>query len=77
MSKKDNTIKPFIKDLAERAFKTFCQSLVAAIGTTAMTLGDVEWGIALSTAGLATLLSVLTSLGSSNIGDPTNASMVK
>lgn len=75
MSKSKHTIKSFIKDLAERAIKTFAQSLVAAIGTTALTFGDVNWGIALSTAGLATLLSVLTSIGSMNIGESGTASL--
>lgn len=77
MSKSKNTIKSFIKELIERAVKTFAQSLVAAIGTTAVALGDVDWALALSTAGLATLLSVLTSIGSMNIGDSGTASVVK
>lgn len=76
MSKSNHTIKSFIKDLAERCVKTFAQSLVAAIGTTSVALGDVDWGLALSTAGLATLLSVLTSIASMNIGDKNTASMV-
>lgn len=76
MSKSNSTIKSFIKDLIERAIRTAAQSLVAAIGTTAVALGDVDWALALSTAGLSTLLSVLTSIASMNIGDKNTASMV-
>ena len=77
MSKSNNTFKTFIKELIERAIKTAAQSLVAAIGTTTVALGDVDWPLVLSTAGLATLLSVLTSIGSMNIGDSGTASVVK
>ena len=53
--------------LGERAVKTFAQALVAAIGATAA-LGAVDWSLALQVAGLATLLSALTSVGSSAVG---------
>lgn len=45
-----------------RAIKTAAQSAVAAIGTTA-TLGGVDWPVVASTAALAGVLSLLTSLG--------------
>lgn len=45
----------------ERGVKTFAQAMIAAIGTTAA-LNQVEWRVVLLTAGLAALLSVLTSL---------------
>lgn len=45
-----------------RALKTAAQSAVAAIGTTA-TLGGVDWPVVASTAALAGVLSLLTSLG--------------
>ena len=44
-----------------RAIKTFAQSAVAAIGTTAM-MSQVDFKIVLSTAALSALLSILTSL---------------
>lgn len=44
-----------------RALKTFAQSAVAAIGTTA-TLGGVDWRLVASTAALAAILSLLTSV---------------
>lgn len=52
----------FWKGAAERAIKTFCQALVAIIGINGLTLLTVPWGSALATAGLAALLSVLTSV---------------
>lgn len=58
------TTRAFWKAATERAVKTFAQSL-AAVGLAGSTgLLDVDWGNALSVAGLATLLSYLTSLGS-------------
>ncbi|MFC4652626.1 holin [Lactococcus nasutitermitis] len=69
-------MKTFIKDLAERAVKTFCQSLIAVGLAGATDLLSVDWLNALSVAGLATLVSVLTSIASSKIGDDT-ASIVK
>ena len=44
-----------------RALKTFAQSAVAAIGTTA-TIGAVDWKLVLGTAALSALLSMLTSV---------------
>lgn len=51
----------FWRGLAERAVKTFAQALVATLSVAGLTLGTVQWGTALGTAGLAALLSVLTS----------------
>ncbi|MFK4953644.1 holin [Lactococcus garvieae] len=67
--------KTFLKDTVERAVKTFAQSLVAslAVGTGLL---DVDWLNALSIAGLATIISVLTSVGSGYVGDD-SASAVK
>ena len=52
----------FFSGLAERAIKTFAQSLLGVIGVTGLGFGDVDWGLALSAAGLAALASVLTSV---------------
>lgn len=56
----------FWKGLAERAIKTFFQSFVAFVSVSAVALADVDWLFALSAAGLATLLSVATSIGNAD-----------
>lgn len=53
--------KEWIKAAGVRALKTFAQSAVAAIGTTA-TMGGVDWALVASTAALAAVLSILTSI---------------
>ena len=65
----------FIKDMLERAIKTFAQTLLATLAI-ATTLQDVDWLTSLSTAVLAALISVLTSIVSGNIGDTETASLV-
>lgn len=53
--------KKWIKAAGVRAIKTIAQTAVAVIGTTA-TLGGVNWVMVGSTAALAGILSVLTSV---------------
>lgn len=53
--------KAFWKGAAERAIKTFFQTLVALIGT-AVVISDVDWVTVLSGSVLATVLSVATSI---------------
>lgn len=65
----------FIKDMVERAVKTFAQTLLASLAV-ASTLEEVNWGTAMSTAVLAALISLLTSIVSGNIGDADTASLV-
>ena len=55
-----NTVK-WIKSAAVRAVKTMAQSAIGSIGA-AVTLGAVDWRIVGSTAALAGVLSVLTSV---------------
>lgn len=69
-------MKNFLKDLAERAIKTFAQSMVAVLTAGATGILNVDWENALSVALLATVISIFTSLGSITIGDDT-ASLVK
>ena len=59
----------FWKATAERAVKSFAQSLLAILSASSLGLLAVDWVVCLSTAGMATLLSVLTSIGSTRIGD--------
>lgn len=61
--------RAFLKAATERAVKTFAQTLAASL-VVAATLEGVDWQAAASAAGLASLLSVLTSVGSSQIGGP-------
>ncbi|MEV8017609.1 holin [Streptomyces sp. NPDC086554] len=58
----------FWKATAERAIRTFAQSLGAVLVAGATTLLDVDWQAALATAGMATLLAVLTAVGAANVG---------
>lgn len=56
----------FWRGAGERAVKTFAQALVAVIGVGAVGLLDVDWIGALSAALLATVISVLTSIGNAD-----------
>jgi len=58
----------FLKALIERAVKTFCQTLVAALGAGAVNILEVPWQSAVSVAAGAALISVLTSVGSAGFG---------
>ena len=53
-------LKTWIRAAGVRALKTVAQTAAASIGTTAV-LGDVNWTMALSSALLAGILSLLTS----------------
>ncbi|WP_270228359.1 holin [Lactococcus garvieae] len=61
--------KTFLKDTAERAVKTFAQSMAAVLTAGVTGVLDVDWMNALSVSLLATLVSVLTSVGSGYVGD--------
>lgn len=69
--------KTFWKDAIERAIKTTAQSLVALWATGTTGILDVDWVNALSVAGLAFLMSVLTSIIGVNAGDKGTASVVR
>ncbi|QDK70356.1 holin [Lactococcus protaetiae] len=69
-------MKTFFKDMSERAIKTFAQAAIGALGAGATGLIGIDWANILSIAGFATLISILTSIASLNIGDNT-ASLVK
>lgn len=53
--------KNWLKAAAVRAVKTIAQSAIASIGTTAA-MGEVNWVLVGSTAALAGILSLLTSV---------------
>ena len=54
-------MKNWIKAAGVRAIKTITQTAVATIGTAAV-MGDVNWIMVASAAGLAGVLSILTSV---------------
>ena len=58
----------FWKATAERAVKSFAQSLLAILSAGSMGLLKVDWVTSLSTAGMATVLSLLSSVASTRVG---------
>lgn len=66
----------FWKALAERAIKTFCQALAALLVADGADILSMNWGDALSVAGMAALVSVLTTIASGAITGG-EASLVK
>lgn len=59
-----NQLGAFGQDTLVRAVKTFCQSLVALLVADGTGLMNTVWGDKLSVAGMAALLSILTTVGS-------------
>ena len=60
----------------ERAVKTFAQTLAAVLGAGGIGLIDAPWLTALSTAAVALLVSLLTSVASAPIGRPNDPSLL-
>ena len=54
--------KTWFAAAAIRAIKTFAQAFIATIPAGALFLGSVNWGMALSSAALAAVLSFATSV---------------
>lgn len=64
-------MKEKLQAVAERAVKTFAQSLLAfIIAAGATSVAGVDWKEAASVAALAAVLSLLTSVGSFSFGNP-------
>ena len=66
----------FWKSTLERALKSFAQSLLAVLGVAQVGVLDVAWPAAVSTAAMAGVLSVLTSLASAKVGADDDPSLV-
>ena len=69
--------RQFLTDAAERAVKTFAQTLLAYFGADALDVLSADWGNALSISAGAVVLSVLTSLLSLRLGHSGTASMTE
>lgn len=76
MIKLSNSTRVFLKDMSERALKTFFQGVLAIVPTSAVLVQDVHWGMAFSAGALAALLSVITSFASRKVGESDNASLI-
>ncbi|GLZ31587.1 hypothetical protein Lesp02_37750 [Lentzea sp. NBRC 105346] len=70
------TSKEFWRDTAERAIRTFLQTFAAMFSAGGLGLLDAPWVTALSTAGMAALLSVINSVLASPFGRENSASVL-
>lgn len=68
--------KHFAKAAAERAIKTFAQAAVALLVGDGVGVLGVDWVSVASVAGLAAVVSVLTSIASAGVGDTESPSLV-
>ena len=69
--------KLWFKRAAERAAFTFAQIAGALIGGDQAKWLDLDWLTIVKLSAVAALLSVLTSVGKSSVGDPQNPSLVE
>lgn len=65
----------FWRRAAERAVKTFAQAAGAMLAASGVGLLDAAWAETGSVAGMAALLSVLTSVASGAVGNPEDPSV--
>jgi Putative lactococcus lactis phage r1t holin len=65
----------WLKDAAERALKTFAQSLLATLTLNGVDILHLDWGQALAAAATATAISLLTSVVSAGVGSKGTASL--
>lgn len=69
--------KKFLEDLAERAIKTFAQTFLALVGSDMAGIFTIATVDTLKVSLGAALLSVLSSIASTQVGDPESASATK
>jgi hypothetical protein len=60
--------RAFLAAAVERAVKTFAQTLAALLAGTGSGVLDVDWSGRLSVAGMAAVVSLLTSVASGGVG---------
>lgn len=66
----------FWRSAAERAVRTFCQSVIALLGANQIDWTSLDWQHLLLTSAGAAALSLLTSIAGVNIGDKGTPSLV-
>lgn len=69
-------MKKWLLDAVERAVRTAAQAALGVVGAGTMGLLDVDWATVGSVAGLAAVVSVLTSVAAGFRGDPETAGFV-
>ena len=69
--------KKFLNDLAERAIKTFAQTFLALVGSDMAGIFTIATVDTLKVSLGAALLSVLSSIASTQVGDSESASATK
>jgi len=68
--------KAFWANAGERAVRTFAQALVAVMVAGFVFTDAAAWGEALLSAAVAALISLLTSVAASGVGDPVSPSLL-
>jgi hypothetical protein len=74
--KTPNPVRRFILQLAERAVKTAAYTAMSLTTADGINLWSIHWHEALGVVGGATIYSVLGSLSSTAVGDPSSPSLV-
>ncbi|MBP2704380.1 holin [Microbispora sp. RL4-1S] len=69
-------MQKWLTDTIERAVRTAAQAALGVVGAGQLGLLDVDWGTTGSVAGLAAVVSVLTSIAAGRTGDPQTAGFV-
>lgn len=67
----------FWRSTAERAIKTIAQALIAVLAATTFDWFSADWKAIAGTALTAGVLSILSSIASSGIGDRTSPSLLR
>jgi len=68
--------RQFWTDALERAVRTFAQALVAMLVVGFVFTDVAAWGEALLASAVAALISLLTSVAASGVGDPSSPSLL-
>jgi hypothetical protein len=69
--------RKFWEDAAERTIRTMAQALLALMGTDALGIVGLDWAQMLSVAAGAGIMSLLTAIVATGIGDKGTAQLLK